>query len=598
MRKELQKKAEEYIRGGSQRKRFRVLVSVLSLVVTLSTLYILSTPAMTLEKTACLDAEGQTGTGELITTDASLNPQEEENAPSGESASEDGNAEGDNEPSPENDSDVGQTVGDEAPQGGGVNDNTQSGEGNSGNDETADDENSGETENPAENDTDENTPFDNAPADDSESPEDSGEEEEGKESESEETDTEETEAKCERSVYEYAEDGLTVTAVLSDPAAVPDEAELFVTRITEEINPERYAQLALLLANNDGGGEAAKFLAYDISFMLDGAEIEPVVGTVSVTIRDTVESAVTAEAAEDIQVYHVLNEDSDVPELRSVPVAVTAEADEQEISFTAESFSAYVVTLPSGDTYTMPDGTKMVIQYGSSLKYKLISIKNDFLDYAGTYYNPNSPLGIAGSFHIVAFSTATLSSHTNGNVLANTLIANVNFGTSGLQNELSYAKERSTIHATSASSTNHVLALGSGNAVRLTNNNNSFSINGTKLDSPNNVWQDANSASRPFIDLNEVKSQIGAVSAAMASISSNVNVVSHLNSAQSCNGSYVELNEDEPDGVGIFNISASNLSSYSHFGTKGLQAGHSGTVDANGFKITSGKALCFAWKSD
>ena len=42
----------------------------------------------------------------------------------------------------------------------------------------------------------------------------------------------------------------------------------------------------------------------------------------------------------------------------------------------------------------------------------------------------NSPLGTAGSFHIVAFDTmATLSTHTNGNVLAKKLFARSNFGT-------------------------------------------------------------------------------------------------------------------------------------------------------------------------
>ena len=44
-------------------------------------------------------------------------------------------------------------------------------------------------------------------------------------------------------------------------------------------------------------------------------------------------------------------------------------------------------------------------------------------------YLSDRALGIAGNFHIVAFNTATLGAHTNGNVLAGKLYANSNFGT-------------------------------------------------------------------------------------------------------------------------------------------------------------------------
>ena len=96
------------------------------------------------------------------------------------------------------------------------------------------------------------------------------------------------------------------------------------------------------------------------------------------------------------------------------------------------------------------------------------------------YYNSNSPLGTAGSFHIVAFDTATLSTHTNGNVLAKKLFAGSNFGTNQYPHELSYIQEYAQVHPDSASGNDHVLAIGSGNTVDFTDNGNAFSINGTK----------------------------------------------------------------------------------------------------------------------
>lgn len=366
-----------------------------------------------------------------------------------------------------------------------------------------------------------------------------------------------------RTEYTYEGDGLSVKAVLSDPSAIPDDAELTARRITADSDPESYAQYLKLLQNSTGSDVAAEFLAYDIGFYLDGQEIEPNGGTVDVTIEDTAE----VQSAEAVQVYHVLDEDSGTPELQEVSAKPASDADTQEISFAADSFSVYLIT----NGYSMD----------SSLTYKVISQSSD--TYTNTdYYNPARPLGIAGNFHIVAFGTATLNAHTDGNILANQLNAqNSNFGTSGLTDELSYIQNYSGVNSNSASSDSHVLALGTNNTVSLTDNGHAFAVNNTKLDHPKNVWQDADTSSLPFINLNTVKTEISTISSNLSAMTNNNIDDSNLStSAGSCDASYITLTD--PGKVGIYNITASELDDYQYFGVKGFT---SGTNEVNGTVI-------------
>ena len=91
-----------------------------------------------------------------------------------------------------------------------------------------------------------------------------------------------------RTVYEYVEEGvLKVTATLSDPAAVPDEAELVVTPVTadlEEYNYDAYLE-ALNKSTEEKEYTPENTLLYDVAFMLDGVEIQPATGTVAVNFE-------------------------------------------------------------------------------------------------------------------------------------------------------------------------------------------------------------------------------------------------------------------------------------------------------------------------
>lgn len=61
-------------------------------------------------------------------------------------------------------------------------------------------------------------------------------------------------------------------------------------------------------------------------------------------------------------------------------------------------------------------------------------------DFKSSPFYVTNPLGIAGNFHLVGFSSVTTSAHTNGNILTDTLRYQNNFGTKGVA-EVSYIQK-------------------------------------------------------------------------------------------------------------------------------------------------------------
>ncbi|MDD7280779.1 choice-of-anchor A family protein [Floccifex sp.] len=173
------------------------------------------------------------------------------------------------------------------------------------------------------------------------------------------------------------------------------------------------------------------------------------------------------------------------------------------------------------------------------------------------YYNDNSPLGVAGSFHIVAFNEARLGAHTNGNVLANKLYANSNFGTNNYEHELSYVQSYVNINSTSASKENHILVVGSDNVMGLVDNNNALSVNGTKIDKPYTIIQDEDSTTNPFIDLYQVEAEINSLSTRLSNMEAG-KVTANLSDMN--NRSFVLT---EANSVGVYNMTAEELNNLS-----------------------------------
>ncbi len=217
------------------------------------------------------------------------------------------------------------------------------------------------------------------------------------------------------------------------------------------------------------------------------------------------------------------------------------------------------------------------------------TIKNAFVTdpkYVGMY-NADNPLGISGSFHIVALDRADLKAHTNGNVLAKNLYATSNFGTSSKNGvdliELSYAQNYKQITSTSGADTTDYLVIGSSNTVTSVDNGNAFAINGTKIDKPKktNIIQDANSETAPFIDFVYLENEIKSISSQLASYKNSDSSILKVNTT----GSNLYLEITNKDYVGIYTFTAQEIVDFSsnngELKMQGFGTGGNGAIIVN-----------------
>gem|GEM_PF-2936882 len=380
------------------------------------------------------------------------------------------------------------------------------------------------------------------------------------------------------SEYTYGDgNGLTVTAVPQEPASIPVDAEFHVDRITQESAPDRYAQLQQLLVEEGGLASSTGFSAYDIYFLLDGLKVEPDGSEVGVTIVDTTDNAVPPEEA---QVFHILNENAD-PSLQKLTVENTPDSSvdmsdaDQGITFTTDSFSTFAVapTLP----------------VSSTLIYK--QVPSDAPVFTNSEYDVGRPLGIAGHFSLVAFDTLYISADCNGNILAQTLSKVGDFGTNGLSplSEVSYVQNYWAMNA-NGPRVNELLVLGSDNAIDTTDGGSHFTVKGHKLSNATALWQDYDTSSTPFIDLQAVKSEAESLSYSLSAIPDQNISVSLVNSGDQTK-SGVTLTD--PDGVGVYNTTANALSAYNYCNVRGLTF--------NGSALSDGTMMinvdCTGWGS-
>lgn len=162
-----------------------------------------------------------------------------------------------------------------------------------------------------------------------------------------------------------------------------------------------------------------------------------------------------------------------------------------------------------------------------------------------TGYKADRALGIAGNFHIVAFGTAYLGTHTNGNVLASQLEAGANFGTNNFGKESSYVYTKyANMNGGSAASTDDILGLGNNSEINLQEDGKSFGIknqygNYQKIDRPHIIYKD--SVTKKYIDIKNVKSDIETLSNYLAN---------QETTANGSNGTYTIKN---PNGVEYLN---------------------------------------------
>lgn len=129
-------------------------------------------------------------------------------------------------------------------------------------------------------------------------------------------------------------------------------------------------------------------------------------------------------------------------------------------------------------------------------------------------YKPN-PLGIAGNFHLVGFSSVTTTAHTNGNILTDTLHYQNNFGTKGVK-EVSYIQKIEFLSggdgfSSTNSSPDSILVVGTEVTVDTTDHGNAWTLDGHKVDEPkrsahrDRLMQDSDTLK--YIDLQAVHDQ-------------------------------------------------------------------------------------------
>jgi choice-of-anchor A domain-containing protein/pilin isopeptide linkage protein/LPXTG-motif cell wall-anchored protein len=312
--------------------------------------------------------------------------------------------------------------------------------------------------------------------------------------------------------FNYSDADVAITAVVAPEAGLPENVEFSVTPVLD--NTVQYHDAA---AQSEAvvGEKPLLQKIYNICFLSDGAEVEPQAGSVQLHFDFTAQPLTApGDSSTDVDVRVVHIEDSQTASEIPADAVVSKDGEVESLDFSAKSFSLYSISLLSTTSTTLLAGS-----YGS-YTFGYNDTKDAFTTEAAysQFYSAASPLGIAGSFHLVGFDTVTLEAHCNGNILANQLYANSNFGTKGLSSELSYIVNYQKVSSNSGYADNDILVLGSGNTVAAIDNDSALNVNGTKIDTPKNVVQDSDSDTAPFIDLIAVKSQISSISTALAAV--------------------------------------------------------------------------------
>lgn len=233
--------------------------------------------------------------------------------------------------------------------------------------------------------------------------------------------------------FTYDDENVIVTAVLQNANAIPEDAVLKATRITEGDVFDSYIE-ALNAAEEDEAEEdriehtAENTLLYDIAFIVtekddSGKEIEveyePAEGSVKITIefKNNQLSDIGISSVEDIEVSHMILSDeakeaaattleasetadaSDITieEITADSVEADSQSDANEIvEFVAESFSVYAITIS---------------KYGAYAEYKAVSD-----------YNYEKSLGDAYDYGVVT-NTYTWSGDTESNIMAGYVVS-------------------------------------------------------------------------------------------------------------------------------------------------------------------------------
>lgn len=182
-------------------------------------------------------------------------------------------------------------------------------------------------------------------------------------------DVQEEEIQPEITRYDYTSDEVNVKVTLTDPADLPDNAELSVTPV--ELSQEAKDQITEEAVKEKKAIE--KIHSYDIKFLVDGEEVQPGASVkVSVSLNDE-------KKIKDADVYHVDENDN----VENMDGSVAKNGD---VEFETTHFSTYVIVQQGDDIisvtvkYCDKDGNEIYAEDVKSLgvgnKLKLKEIAN------------------------------------------------------------------------------------------------------------------------------------------------------------------------------------------------------------------------------
>ncbi|WP_307980073.1 Cna B-type domain-containing protein [uncultured Senegalimassilia sp.] len=194
-------------------------------------------------------------------------------------------------------------------------------------------------------------------------------------------------------------------------------------------------------------------------------------------------------------------------------------------------------TAGEGGSGQLPSGTYW---YNGDVNFTTIDSSNGFTSSAWNAYRDTgkdgsgNALGIAGTFHLVAFNTLNSSSHIYGNILANHVYGLQDFGIKSDfvniygHSTLSYIQDyQSTCPRFAEQSYSDQAIVFGGNTstfnlfAKTTNNNQVINYantktSGTEVQFPRTVAQDVDTATAQFIDMNAVKAETTQLSSSLA----------------------------------------------------------------------------------
>ena len=269
----------------------------------------------------------------------------------------------------------------------------------------------------------------------------------------------EEEVKATRTEYVWKDDAVIVTASLSDPEAIPDDAEFVATPINKESTGYNYDAYMEAL-NKDSGSkyDESNTLLYDIAFIQDGIELQPESGTVSVAfdfLDKQLAESIGAKKASDISVIHLpltdeikdnydttadakdinasdINVEEVTKEDNKLDVKLGGLLSNEKVAFELESFSAVAVTVP------------VTSREGQTTYDVLTPDTATFKDSSFNTLNRGDFAEIA-NFGLIAFSELYLNAHTNSNFAAKKVDMTNAAGTNRLkEGELFYIQDELT----------------------------------------------------------------------------------------------------------------------------------------------------------